>query len=307
MNEMIKNKRYHVCACIVTYNPDLERLAKNFNAVAPQAEAVLVIDNGSKDQSFQNSLPGAFWILSKENRGVAWALNQAFQWAQERGFQWVLSLDQDSVCSDGFVRHALNVASFNNDQIGIIYPQIEDKLKRTTRSESIPWLQKQWFRFQESILQLPITSGALTSVSAFFSVKGLTENFFIDNVDFELDLKLLKAGYTLIKSPQSVLDHRLGNPHLVKKTALWSFISSGYAPWRYYYVYKNTLRLMKYYFISPIWMSFYILSKIWGIFSLSIQLGWNSSTLRYARLGISDFMHSKERNHTDVLNFMQRR
>ncbi len=39
----------NILAAIVPYNPDLERLQKNINAIEPQVEHLIIVDNGSKN------------------------------------------------------------------------------------------------------------------------------------------------------------------------------------------------------------------------------------------------------------------
>lgn len=44
---MAGNNIKNVCAGIVLYNPDSERLAENIKAARPQVEQIILVDNGT--------------------------------------------------------------------------------------------------------------------------------------------------------------------------------------------------------------------------------------------------------------------
>src|ERR1700759_2656553 len=76
----------HVCAVIVTFNPDGDLLAR-VSRIAPQVAQVLIVDNGSAEsrtsqfQRIAEQLNVAF-IRNSGNEGIARALNQGAQWAK---------------------------------------------------------------------------------------------------------------------------------------------------------------------------------------------------------------------------------
>ena len=88
-----------ILAAIVTYNPDLERLQKNINAIEPQVEHLIIVDNGSKNINLISRIKGECKIKidlieNKENIGIASALNQALDYAYKNNFDWILTLDK---------------------------------------------------------------------------------------------------------------------------------------------------------------------------------------------------------------------
>ena len=82
-------------AGIVVFNPDMVRLKENIEAIIPQVETVIVIDNGSKDEneipSFLEAYKSTVCIRNAENMGIAKALNQIVNKADELGYEWVLN------------------------------------------------------------------------------------------------------------------------------------------------------------------------------------------------------------------------
>ena len=92
-----------IMACIITYNPDINRLIDNLSSINKQVDCTLIVDNNSVNISeieeialkFKNS------VILRENKniGIAGALYDAMNYAIEKDYDWALSLDQDSVCS----------------------------------------------------------------------------------------------------------------------------------------------------------------------------------------------------------------
>lgn len=98
-----------IYAGIVTYNPDLTRLNENISAVYPQADKLIIVDNGSDNYAeiceLIKQFPNVCMIHNHKNQGIAKALNQIMETAKAENANWVLSLDQDSVISDSLIAH----------------------------------------------------------------------------------------------------------------------------------------------------------------------------------------------------------
>ena len=98
-------------AGIVLYNPDINRMKENINAIINQVDYVILVDNGSKNKSdIEAAIEHSFYNsdkliinFSQKNNGIAWALNQIFKIAEEQSVKWVLTLDQDSVCPSDII------------------------------------------------------------------------------------------------------------------------------------------------------------------------------------------------------------
>lgn len=86
-----------ITAGIVTFNPDLDRLKENVNAILPQVDRVIIFDNGSENrESIEREYQDrAAIIKSEKNVGIAAALNGLMKKSVELGASWMLSLDQD--------------------------------------------------------------------------------------------------------------------------------------------------------------------------------------------------------------------
>lgn len=100
-------------AGIVSYNPDIERLRENICAINNQVSEVIVFDNGSDNFEAVEEIILEFknvrLIKSDKNIGIAAALNRMMQWGFDLSYKWMLSLDQDSVCSDDYVKKCCHI------------------------------------------------------------------------------------------------------------------------------------------------------------------------------------------------------
>lgn len=189
-------------AGIVTFNPDIERLKQNIDAIYPQVEHLIIADNASDNKEALLSLLADYenvTLLENEtNRGIAAALNRIFKEAYERKLSWVLTLDQDSVCPEHMIP---DFFSTNPDSsVGILCPVIVDRNTGILEGCS---------REEESIERC-ITSGALTNVAAWKKLRGFDEKMFIDGVDFEFCDRLLANDYKIIRIRKVELIHELG-------------------------------------------------------------------------------------------------
>ncbi|KQQ00917.1 MULTISPECIES: glycosyltransferase family 2 protein [unclassified Rathayibacter] len=189
-------------AAIITFEPDLERLTTNLEAVAPQVDGIVVVDNASAGQAAVRTLlesrPDVHLIVRLENGGIASALNSAFAWAEERGAAEVVVLDQDSVCAPGMVAR---LRAHSGRSTAIVAPAIHDRNLGSAESTS-----------DEAVdVDYCITSGGLYTVAAWRDVAGYDESFFIDFVDFDYCLRLRVAGYRIRRVPTAVLLHEIGH------------------------------------------------------------------------------------------------
>ena len=221
------------CAGIVTYNPDIERLDENINAIKKQVSQVVIVDNGS----FQNlesryaSQEGIFVIRNAENEGIACALNQICSYALDNGFEWAVTLDQDSVAPSNLI-DVYNEQRLT-DKVGMLTPQIYDRncglIKDNERGDT------------ENV-DMCITSASAIKLYAWQQIGGFYEPFFIDAVDFDVCYCLREQGFDILRCNKVRLLHELGHSRIVNfmgsRTVLYNHSSL-----RYYYISRNALLL----------------------------------------------------------------
>lgn len=224
------------CAGIVTYNPDLNTLKKNIDAIYNQVKKLIVVDNGSKninDIVFFISEYKAEIIVIKncQNMGIAYALNQICKYAIDYGFEWCITLDQDSVCSETFVNEMKKIVSKKVAVAGpdICYVNNSVFFKKKTGIENVEWV---------------ISSASVVNLNIWKELEGFDESLFIDGVDKDYCIRANKLGYLVVKNNDVLLEHELGNLNcrtLFGKSVFVTF----HSPLRKRYMVRNSIYLRR--------------------------------------------------------------
>lgn len=202
-----------VFACIVTYEPEVELLAANIDAVLGQVEGLVLIDNAS------SSLPGFLEGIDprveihrqSENLGLSKAMNLAAIRARAGGADAILMLDQDSVVSAGAVA-ALSSALSSHPGRSIAAAHMVDRNVDSTSGVSADTLE---------VVDACITSGSLIRLSDWAAVGGWDEALFIDYVDFDFCLRLRMRGKEVVIDHATTMDHGIGNARKVGRVVAW--------------------------------------------------------------------------------------
>lgn len=221
----------NILASIITFNPDIQRLKENVLSVQNQVNSILLIDNGSDNikeiVETVKQVHKVNVIYNNKNLGVAKALKQAMEYATMQGFDWVLTLDQDSVCSDNLIKHYLEYSSIKD--IGIITCNIIDR-----NLESRHVIPCQGYEEIKSC----ITSGSFMNVDIYKKLCGFNEKLFIDCVDFDICAQMIESNYRIIRIYYDGLLHEVGHGKTVK--LLWKkYETYNHSELRQYYMARN--------------------------------------------------------------------
>ena len=230
----MKNQTLRICAGIVTYNPEIDRLRENYYQIKKQVEIVVFCDNGSRNLNEVIGLADKDDVVINlhENKGIATALNKLCEYAYENGYTWVMTLDQDSVCPDGFVER---LSKHCNEGIAIVGPRIiyegneQYSAKYGREIEDVDWV---------------ITSGSLTNTEVWKTIGGFDEVLFIDKVDTDYGVRVNAAGYKVRRDNTVLLNHELGNMRCVVLFGRTIYVTN-HNPIRIYYQCRNTIYLSK--------------------------------------------------------------
>lgn len=251
-----KSSAAGVIAVVVTYQPDLVRLAELLKAVVPQVDSIVVVDNGS-DRDVAGCLaaqkdPKLNAVFLSENLGIAAAHNAGIRWARERGAEYVLLMDQDSVPDEGMVA-ALKAAYENllekGENVAAVGPRCRD---RESGSLS-PHVRFGKVRFAPVICvagqrvvrtDVLISSGSLISMSVLAAIGEMDESLFIDLVDIEWVLRARAKGYTVWGHCEASMAHSLGEHRQRVWLGRWREVPL-HKPFRYYYMIRNSVLLQR--------------------------------------------------------------
>jgi|SRR5450759_161226 rhamnosyltransferase len=214
---MPSNKRSSVYAVLVTWNPDLSRLAEVLRALSPQVSGIVAVDNGSTNRdnlsAFINTVGGVEFIGLMENLGLGAALNIGIQHARFSAPTWILTLDQDTVIFESAIEDILE------SYLGL-GKQVRDSCGLLALRAQIPPSTNWFTSYSKRVMVLDdlgsfveklavITSGNLIRADLVEQVH-FNESFFIDQVDFDFCLSLRQHGYRVIEQKRVSMDHRLG-------------------------------------------------------------------------------------------------
>lgn len=201
-------KLNRILAVVVLYYPvkNTEDIIANFQS---EVDDVLIVDN------------------TRNNIGVAAALNQGLQHAIDKGYDWLLTMDQDSEFEAGALKILKEFAFNCNDNIAIVSPfHFVKKTPKRADAEEVPFT---------------MTSGNLLRVSSAKTAGMFEEKLFIDSVDNEYCLRLRKHGFKVVRINNSILKHQLG-------TLKGAFNTVTHPATRRYYITRNMLYVMWKYF-----------------------------------------------------------
>ena len=210
-------------AIVVVYHPDCERLSRLLDAMR-SLMCIVIVKND------QPEVDADFWLLESKKRenlkllqmesnsGIGRAVNVGAKFLEKNGVDYIWTLDQDSLPSDGCLRHMLVIAEKviqeNAEKIAAIVPVVTDACS----GRRLPHLVKKedgsiglGAKGDESEVLCAITSGMLIPLMAWKGIGSMNEDFFIDHVDTEWCFRASAKGYKLVISPESVLEHQLGN------------------------------------------------------------------------------------------------
>jgi rhamnosyltransferase len=225
-------------AGIVTYNPELDLLKENLDALVKQCEHVVIVDNHSVniDQLEQlfRQYPQIILIKNEANLGVATALNQIAKQAEQDGFRWVLLLDQDSVIDENlFVVYEQYI---DLDRVAILTPLIVDRTELIAEQPAAP--EQPEFGDPFEYIRKGITSGSYINIPICAQLGYFDEAMFIDYVDFEYCYRVRQAGFKILQCNETRILHRLGAIEWVNVLGR-RFEVTNHSAGRCYYVARN--------------------------------------------------------------------
>jgi rhamnosyltransferase len=235
-----------VCGVVVTYHPT-EDVAENVRAMVRECRVVVVVDNGSSEAELVTlkEVRGVTILRLGENLGVATALNRGATWAQEHGFAWCVAFDQDSRPAPGMVT-TMWATHLRCPTAAVVGPVVHEEMAEVA---GYRWVVQRprfrwWFRRAactnadlENVTML-ISSGSLFDLAMWSRLEGFDDGLFIDYVDVDYCLKVLRAGRSIAVSAGAVLHHRLGNRRKVRVLG-HEFRPMGHAAFRHYYMARN--------------------------------------------------------------------
>lgn len=241
-----------VVAVVVTFRPEGD-CAELVSELARQCDDVVVVDNGSGPETVQQlsatcHAAGAHFVPLDENVGIAAAQNIGIEVADSLGADFALLSDDDSLPSPGMVE-------------GLVHAIEEDPLIAATGplpaedregGDQLVYCARTWGpkrAHPEELAQerldvaFLIASGCLIRLETLKVIGPMNGAMFIDHVDLEWGLRARQLGHRLVCVPAIGLHHSLGD-EVVQLPNRPQPIHV-HAPFRNYYILRNTISLIK--------------------------------------------------------------
>lgn len=291
-----------ICLIMVTYFPREKTLSNIAHLSATWTELELVVvDNspcsGSQDTEFFfaelfQTYPQVHVIRNNANAGIAVALNQGARYAIDRGYRWMVTLDQDSRLDPNYFNEVGKVIeSFPQGKpiavIGVNYLNAASEKMGETGSDNRP--------FYEALTV--ITSGSFCSLEAYQVIGGFMEKLFIDMVDTEYCFRARRNGFAIVFVNKLLMSHSIG----VQEKIRWfghDITFSSHAPFRHYYIFRNTVYMLKRYLFSDFsWSLTMLFQYLPKVFLKAIWAGTRRESMHNIACGIRDGVFSDFSNN----------
>lgn len=273
-----------VCAGIVLYNPDLERLLLVVESIINQVEKLYLVDNASENianiKELMTSFPHLLLIENNKNMGIARALNQICQKGYDDNYRWVVTLDQDTICPENLV---CQLSRFKNDDIGIVCPAVS--------YEGLD-VHSEMDEDETEYVYACMTSSSLTNIRGWKEVGGFKESYFIDFVDNEFCMKLSLKGYKILRTYACEIQHQLGCTREIRILGR-RYRGTSHSLIRCYYMMRNNVLFICEYssHLNILKECLKLIYVAWGEFFYSSN---KCKTLKYLLYGIKDGIKGKE-------------
>ncbi|MBX2849726.1 MAG: glycosyltransferase family 2 protein [Acidiferrobacterales bacterium] len=273
-----------VLAVVVTFNPKPDSLGILLRAASLQLENILIVDNGSSNvqqisdlvsECSEGTICNIRLNEQAKNLGLGAAHNIGIKTAKESNYEYVLLLDQDSVPMQGMVDHLITAhqkksKSNQVSAVGVTYLNADNGSESFFVRFGLLKFQRQYCRDrdEEGCIEADflISSGSLISIAALDQIGEMDESLFIDHVDTEWFLRADNLGYKSYGVCDAVMQHGLGESthqlnfgfHFVLRK-LFGLRNARrrnvpqHNPFRYYYIFRNSILLYKRGYASNLW------------------------------------------------------
>ena len=232
-------------AAYITAYEDAEALWVCVQALQVQTysiEQIFIVDNSRAPISLESDSKLRVFH-HPENIGIAAGIRVAIEQALIEGYDFLWMFDQDSEPASTCLELLLKAYSEIDSRIGIIAPQAIDARTGATIEPAL--FLGDHFKGYKAPSQTepfecdaPITSGSLLWLNTSEQVESPDPRLFIDGVDLDYGMRLRRAGFWNFVVPRALMNHRFGEPIVVRFAGKKKTVQL-YSPLRHYYICRN--------------------------------------------------------------------
>ena len=238
-----------VVAVVVTYHPEPGSLQRLAHCLAGQVTHVLVVDNGTPDDSRPLMAPTVECLRLDDNLGLGAAQNHGIAWARERGADAVLLMDQDSEPAGDMVAR-LETAWRDLERQGHHVAALGPNYSDPRVDHRSPFHRVRGLRLERpgcpddgAVVEVDhlTASGSLIPLASLARVGPMDDALFIDYVDVEWGLRASHHGLQCFGVCGALMRHPLGDEPL----RAFGRRYVRHSPLRNYYYFRNAFALMR--------------------------------------------------------------
>jgi GT2 family glycosyltransferase len=270
-----------VASVTVVFN-SVQVVARHISALLAQTHPlteIVIVDNGSCDgtpELLSREFPQVTVLELHENAGVGGAYAAGVEYAVGQGYDWIWLFDDDSLPQPEAlhqlleaqpIRHGNRVGAVAclpvNPETGRTY---SGWLWRDRLVPVDPAVATQQYYFVDTV----ISSGTLLNRHAVEAVGLPIREYFMDFVDHEYNLRIRRAGFSIVVVRSSIMHHWIGKPRVVPfpdRSRLWSEQPA----WRHYYMVRNQVATVCYALLTAraaMFLAASVMKQIGGILLL---------------------------------------
>ena len=281
----MKKNKVGICAVVVTYQPDLEKLHRLFDALLPQVDDLVVVDNGSSNsvlawlERYQSAAQLSLVALG-DNQGIAVAQNVGIGYAKQQEADYVILFDHDSNPAPDMVAR-LHAVAEAKAAAGVNVAAVGPRYLDERQDNPPPFIQviglrviKQPCVCGDSVVDVNylIASGCLMPMRALDSVGYMREELFIDYVDIEWGLRAKIKGYQSFGACGALMGHDLGDEPFY----FFGRKYPSHSALRHYYHFRNAIWMYRQSWIPTHWKitDGYRLILKYGFYALFAKPRW---------------------------------
>lgn len=255
-----------LCGCVIWYNPT-EKDKVNIETYLNGVDKLFIIDN-STEENYKKKYDNVEYIPLLKNIGIAAALNIACQKALTEEYEWILTMDQDSNFNKNFIDYKKSCKKKINedDTIALFAPSIN--------------LDKNY-----GYVKKVITSGNILNLKVWKEIGGFANDFFIDEVDFEICARINLKGYKIYRFEYIKLNHSLGETFSINIFGVKTYCMN-HSYIRKYYITRNRLFMRKMY---PELTKKYLFHIILDFYKVIFYEKQKLKKIKYMLYGIRDY------------------
>lgn len=289
---------------VVTYNPDVGVLHRQFVRLAAEGISVVVVDNCSRNHNDVSAmvLKHAFGLISlAQNEGVAAAHNHGIEYIRSKGGKFLIFLDQDSTPEAGAFATLVN-AYFSHCATAKV-GAIGSSYTLPAGNQGSSFVRFGWFHFNKIYCQhdslathevdFLISSGTLIPLAVIDEVGLMRKNLFIDHVDTDWFLRARSYEYQFYGCCASRMSHALGERTVRVWLGRWRTVPV-HKGFRYFFTFRNSLWLYKQSYAPTKWISADIMRLIYIFIFSGVLAAERKENIKWMWKGIRAGLRSED-------------